>query len=185
MQIVSSLLSLQSRYIKDENTLELFRDSQNRVKSMSLVHEKLYQSGDMTKIDIEEYIKNLTNDLFHSYGIGLGAVDMIINVDKLSLDVKTAIPCGLIINELTTNSLKHAFPDGRNGKISINFHLDNDEYILIVSDNGIGFPAGLEIDKVKSLGLRLVRTLTDQLGGTIELKRDEGTTFKITFKQIL
>jgi len=181
LQVISSLLSLQSRYIKDDETLELFKESQNRVKSMTLVHEKLYQSEDLARIDFESYIKKLTEHLFHSYGVDINNVFLEINVDQLSLDVNTAIPCGLIINELVTNSMKHAFPEGKNGKIGVNLHLDGDKLLLTVYDDGIGFPENLDFRKTKSLGLRLVSTLTEQLGGNIELYREKGTRFNIIF----
>ena len=197
MQIISSLLSLQSRYIEDKKAFELFRDSQNRVKSMALIHEKLYQSDNLAEIDFKEYIKNLTTDLIRSYGVTPGAISLIINVNKVSLGVNTAIPCGLIINELLTNSIKHAFrvvesmelPDGsfigRDGKksrIDIELHqINKDEYKLIFSDNGIGLPENFEFKNIKSLGLRLVNSLTEQLDGKIDLVQENGTKFIITF----
>lgn len=197
MQIISSLLSLQSRYIDDKKTFELFRDSQNRVKSMALIHEKLYQSDNLAEIDFKEYIKNLTTDLIRSYGVTPGSISLSINVNNVSLGVNTAIPCGLIINELLTNSIKHAFrivespelpngifmgSDGRNGKINIELHQTNeDNYRLIFSDNGIGLPENFEFKNIKSLGLRLVNSLTEQLDGKIDLEQVNGTKFIITF----
>lgn len=197
MQIISSLLSLQSRYIDDKKTFELFRDSQNRVKSMALIHEKLYQSANLAEVDFKEYIKNLTTDLIRSYGVAPGAISLSINVNKISLGVNTAIPCGLIINELLTNSIKHAFkvsessespigpfmsPNGKKSKINIELHqITEDEYKLIFSDNGIGLPENFEFKDIKSLGLRLVNSLTEQLNGKINLKQGNGTKFIITF----
>ncbi|MGF7117329.1 histidine kinase dimerization/phosphoacceptor domain -containing protein [Methanobacterium oryzae] len=183
MQIISSLLSLQARSIEDEKTFELFRDSQNRVKSMALIHEKLYQSDNLAEIDFKEYINNFTTDLIRSYGV-VSNISLIIKVDKISLGVNTAIPCGLIINELLTNSIKHAFRDGEKGKIKIELdQITENEYRLIFSDNGIGLPENFEFKNVKSLGLRLVNSLTEQLNGKIDLERENGTKFIITFIQ--
>jgi len=185
LQIISSLLHLQSRYIKDKQDLKAFKDSQNRVRSMALVHEKLYQSQDLARIDLAEYIRNLTTDLFRSYGVKSATIKLKINVGEVLLGIDTAIPCGLIINELVSNSLKHAFPAGREGEICIDLHSDNDDkFVLIVRDNGVGFPKDLDFRNTESFGLRLVRTLTDQLEGNIELDSNGGTTFKITFPEL-
>lgn len=183
MQVISSLLSLQSEQIKDKNYLEMFKDSKNRVLSMSLVHENLYQSKDLAKIDFNAYIKDLANNLLQSYGM-TGKIAFNINVDEVSLGVDSAIPCGLIINELITNSLKHAFPNGREGEIKIIILKTNEnEMELIVGDNGVGMPEGIDFRKTESLGLHLVTMLAEnQLNGTINLNRNKGTEFKIEFK---
>lgn len=192
LQVIFSLLNLQSRYIKDEQTLEMFKESQNRIKSMTLIHEKLYQSKDLARIDFAEYIKALTTDLFRSYGVSSNAITLKINVGGVLLGIDTAIPCGLIINELVSNSLKHAFPADNacskgsesKGEIRIDLHLTNASRVtLIVSDNGIGFPKDFDFWNTTSLGLRLVSVLTNQLGGTVEIDRSGGTTFRITFTE--
>jgi PAS domain S-box-containing protein len=203
MQVISSLLSLQSKQIEDKQSLEMFRDSQNRVKSMALIHEKLYRSKDLARIDFAEYVQSLTSHLFNSYGINR-AIKLETNIKDVLLDINTAIPCGLIINELVSNSLKHAFPNGNEGpskterqvnKISITINSDKeDKYTLIVSDNGVGFPKDLasRIQDTNTLGLKLVNTLVEQLDGSIELgnslpsdsrRENGGTVFKITFKK--
>jgi len=186
LQIISSLLDLQSRSIRDDEVLAMFRESQNRIRSMAFVHERLYQSKDLGKIDFAEYIWDLVSYLFHSYSTGRGVITLDEDVDDLSLDIDKAIPCGLIINELVSNSLKHAFPEGRDGEIRVEFHaVDDDTLTLVVEDNGIGFPigfpAGVDFKNTESLGLRLVGMLARQLEGTVELERDGGTTFRITF----
>ena len=194
LQIISSLLNLQSRYIKSKKTLEMFKESQHRVRAMAYIHEKLYQSKDLAKIDITEYIRNLVNSLFRSYKIGQGLIKPTINVEKIFMDVDAAIPCGLIINELVSNSLKHAFPVKANQKenkrtlkkvkneIRIELHHSADgKNNLIVRDNGIGFPENIDFRNTESLGLQLVITLTDQLDGMIELNRKKGTEFRIIF----
>jgi PAS domain S-box-containing protein len=180
LQIISSLLNLQSGYIQDEHAGEMFKESRNRVKSMALIHEKLYQSKDLARIDFAEYVRNLTTHLFRSYGVNTHAVGLKINVDKVLLDIDTAIPCGLIVNELVTNSLKYAFPPGVAGEIHVDLHQENDGRLaLVVSDNGAGLPPDFDLQKTESLGLQLVSTLTDQLEGTIVLEQNRGTTFKI------
>lgn len=184
LQVVCSLLYLQSRSIKDKETLEMFQDGQNRVHSMSLVHERLYQSQDLARVDFAEYVRDLTSHLFRSYGGDSNCIKAEINVDGVLLGVDTAIPCGLILNELVSNSLKHAFLDGRGGEIHIEFRSDDDsQFRLVVSDNGVGLPEDLDFRDAESLGLQLVNTLVDQLEGTIELDGSGGTAFKITFTE--
>ncbi|WP_148266666.1 histidine kinase dimerization/phosphoacceptor domain -containing protein [Methanocella arvoryzae] len=187
LQIISSLLNLQSGYIKDKQSLGMFKESQNRVRSMALIHEKLYQSKDIARIDFAEYIKNLTGNLIRSYGTG-APVRLKINADSVSLGIDTAIPCGLIINEIVTNALKYAFPDNRVGEIRIELTQveiddnDNGHYRLVIADNGVGLPEGFDIRKTTSLGLQIVTTLTDQIKGHIEVKNGNGTEFIITFQ---
>jgi len=182
MQIISSLLNLQSEYIKDKESLEMFNESRNRIFSMASVHEKLYQSGDLTKIDFDGYIKSLSRNLLLTYSIKRRVIKMKTNCSDIFLDINNAVPCGLIINELISNSLKHAFPEDREGEITVDFHPDGDNrLILAVSDNGVGFAEDVDINNVKTLGLHLVRALVTQLKGTLEIKNDCGTAFKITF----
>ena len=181
LQIISSLLNLQSKYIKDDQALEMFKESRNRIRSMTLIHEKLYRSKDLANIDVAEYIQNLSSNLFRSYNSG--RVSLKTHVDDILLGIDTAIPCGLIINELVSNSLKHAFPD-KHGEILVNLHRDDGKFTLAVRDNGVGFPESVDFRNTDSLGLQLVCTLTDQLDGIIELNRTGGTEFKITFAEI-
>jgi PAS domain S-box-containing protein len=184
MQIISSLLNLQSRHIKDEESLGLFKSSQNRVKSMALIHERLYQSKDFTRIDVADYVQNLTNHLFITYGISKDAVKLKINIKDIFLDINTAIPCGLIINELVSNSLKHAFPNGKKGEIKISMRpLSKGEIELVVGDNGVGMPIKANLRNTKSLGLYLVSMLAeDQLHGEIEMDKTDGTTFRFRLR---
>jgi two-component sensor histidine kinase len=184
MQIISSLFNLESTYTTSEKEKKIFEDSQNRVKSMAMIHEKLYQSHDLAKIDFADYIKSLASVLFASYGLSSN-IKHSINVEDVLFDIETAIPCGLIVNELLTNSIKHAFPRDRTGKIIINLHRDEEEnFILTVSDNGVGFPEDIDFKNTDTLGLQLVNTLVGQLDGTIELNEDEGTEFTITFQEL-
>jgi PAS domain S-box-containing protein len=182
LQIISSLLNLQSKYINNPHALQMFIDSQNRVKSMAFIHEILFQSRDIAKIDFAEYIKTISVQLFRSYGAYSKKIALVINVKDIMLDVDTAIPCGLIVTELVSNSLKYAFTDGRDGKISIDFEKCRlDRLRLIVSDNGVGFQKNISIEEMESLGLKLVIALVKQLSGIVEIDHTHGTTFSITF----
>ncbi|SNQ60116.1 MASE3 domain-containing protein [Candidatus Methanoperedens nitratireducens] len=184
MQIISSLLRLQSGYVKEEKYLEMFKESQNRIISMSLIHEKIYQSDDFSRVDFKDYTADMVDRLFQAYGFDDRRVVLDIDAEDALLDIDSAIPCGLIINELVTNSLKHAFPDGRAGEIKIALHrTDDTEIELIVGDNGIGFPEDVDFRKTESLGLQLVTLLVNtQLEGEIKLNRSQGTEFQIKFK---
>jgi len=181
LQIISSLLDLQSRDIQDEQALRSLQVSQDRVRAMALVHEKLYQSDDLARIDFGEYIKSSATDLGSSYGLGARDIDLKIDVDNILLGVDTAIPCGIIVNELVANSLKHAFPGDRSGKIAISFREVDGHYAMIFKDDGVGFPEDLDIKRPASLGLTIVNALTGQLGGTIALSRQGGSKISITF----
>ena len=191
LQVVSSLLDLQSDYLKDRQAIDMMSKSRNRVRSMALVHERLYQSKNMTKIDFAEYIRDLTDSLFCFYGVNLNRVKLRIDAEGVLLNINSAIPLGLIINELVSNSLKYAFPRGKKGEISISLRSDNGgsglpgrpEFTLTVGNNGVGFPRDLNFRETKSLGLQLVVALVDQIGGTIELDRTNGVRFKIRFTE--
>ena len=176
--------SLQSRYIKDKASQDIFKESQNRARSMALINERLYQSTDLKRIDFGDYIQTLSNELFNTYVADPSLVKLKINVNDIMLDINTAIPLGLIVNELITNSIKHAFPEGRNGEINIDFHPKDDYYEFLVKDNGIGFPEDLDFTNTDSLGLLIVNSLTEQIDGKIELDKSNGTEFKITFKEL-
>ena len=185
LQVISSLLFLQSTYTVDPATLEILKESQNRVKSIALIHEKLYRSPDLTKIDFAEYVRDLVSDLFRTYGVNQGAVVFQMHVENMSLEIDTAIPCGLIINELVSNVLKHAFPAGRTGQVSMDLsRVGEREYMLTIQDDGVGFPKGYDWRTSTSLGLKLVIDLTRQLDGKLEVETEKGTTFRITFKEV-
>ncbi len=183
-QVIISLLKIQSRHIKDQSLRDTFMDSQNRIRSMALVHERLYMSNDLSNIRSAEYISTLVNGLKRSYTTHSG-IDLQADVADIKLPVDTAIACGLIINELISNSLKHAFHEMREGTILISFHSSGNELEceLIIMDNGCGLPEDIELGKVKSMGLSLVNSLsTRQLSGKVEITRDAGTEFKISFR---
>jgi len=183
MQIISSLLNLQSTYIKDRTCTKILKDSQNRIRAMALVHEKLYSSDNLANINFNEYVTALTQNLFHSYGVNTGRIKLKLETEKIPFDIDTAIPCGLIINELVSNAIKHAFPDGKEGEIVITLRSRDESIDLIISDNGIGIPDIIDFRTTESLGLHLVTILVeDQLEGGIVLDRTTGTVFQITFK---
>jgi PAS domain S-box-containing protein len=183
LMIISSLLNLQSRYIKDKQVLDVFKDSQNRARSMALIHDRLYQSSHLKRIDIGDYIQTLAGDLFRTYATDPARIKLNFDIEEVMVDINTMIPLGLIVNELLSNSLKHAFPEEREGHIDIGFHSPDHSYQLTISDNGVGFPEDINYQDTKSLGLRLVNILTDQIDGTIKLKREHGTNFIIEFKE--
>jgi PAS domain S-box-containing protein len=186
MQIISSLLNLQAQNLKDERDKEMFQSSQSRVKSMAIIHEKLYNSPDFAHINISDYIKSLVEELYATYKMSRDTINLKIDVDDLILDMETAIPLGLLINEMVSNSLKYAFSDSEhleNGEIDIKLRKVKKEYKLKVSDNGIGIPDNVDFHQSETLGLQLISSLTDQIDGEIELKRDQGTKFIIKFRE--
>jgi PAS domain S-box-containing protein len=191
MQIISSLLRHQMVSMKDREEIDIFRDSQDRINSMALIHEQLYQSNNLMNINFSEYVKHLVNGLFQTYGVAAGKVASKIIINDISLGVDTAIPCGLVINELVSNSLKHAFPEGREGVIEISIKkskdsdADDHDFKLTVKDNGAGIPENIDIRETRSLGLQLVTILAEhQLRGKIEIGRSDGTEFNIFFNEL-
>jgi PAS domain S-box-containing protein len=184
LQVVSSLLGLQSRAIQDPEMRKRFQESQNRIHSMALLHESLYQSENLSQIDFPEYIRQLAAHLFRSYGVN-ERVRLKTDLDKLDLTLDTAVPCGLIINELLSNSLKYAFPNGRSGVIRIAMREESESRIrLVVADDGIGLASDLDWTTTPTLGLRLVRTLGQQLGATVEVNSRNGTEVQLAFPMI-
>jgi PAS domain S-box-containing protein len=182
LQIVSSLLYLQATRTEHPGAVSALRESRNRVKSMALIHERLYQSPNLASVDMGEYTRNLVSDLQHSYRTEESAVRLRLSIEDIPLGINEAIPCGLIINELVSNGLKHAFPMGNPGEIAVGLQREGANRVtLTVRDNGIGLPEHVDFRKSPSLGLTLINSLVEQLGGTIELDRKGGTAFTITF----
>ena len=180
--IIQSLLQLQSHHIKDKDALEIFRESQNRVKSMAFIHQRLYQHDNLKKINFGDYPQILASDIFRSYASDTNKIKLDIYADEVMLDIDTAIPLGLILNELISNSLKHAFPkEDENDYLIVRSYLKDNKYSLIVSDNGTGIPEGLNYEKSDSLGLKLIYSLSDQIGAKVKLDTTNGTKFEITF----
>ncbi|BDI15633.1 hypothetical protein ANSO36C_14350 [Nostoc cf. commune SO-36] len=185
LQIVSSLLQLQSQTLKDPEAIKVLRESQNRIESISLIHKNLYTSADIGQINVAEYIQNLAASLLISYQLWPEKISLETDISPLSLNVDQAIACGLVINELISNALKHAFPNQQEGTITIILHNIGNKIELIIQDNGIGLPDNLDWRNTESLGLSLVHDLvTEQLEGNIILERNHGTIFKIEFTQL-
>jgi len=181
LQVISSLLSLQSNYVRDTADAEIFRESQNRIRSMALIHEKLYQSGSVSRVDFPQYARSLATTLFRSYRSSESNVRLEVDFGDVALGIDAAVPCGLIINELLSNALKHAFPGGRGGTVYLALREQGGKTRLTVRDDGVGFPDRLDVRRPGSLGLQLVNTLVAQIGGVLEVDRSAGTEFSIAF----
>jgi len=184
LQIIISLLKLQSKFVYDPRDLEIFNKSRSRVETMSMIHEKLYKSSDISRIDIGNYLKDLVSHLLKAYNISTAKIEFIMNSENILMTIDTAIPCGLIVNELINNILKHAFPDGYIGKIELNLRRSGENVTLEVVDNGIGIPDAFDPDKSDTLGMQLIDTLVKQLDGVIEIDRSNGTKFSIEFREL-
>jgi PAS domain S-box-containing protein len=183
MQVISGFLLLQSNYIDDPVAVEKLNECQRRVKTMALVHEKLYQSKSLEFINTADYIQSLVSDLMESYTIST-EIDLKMNIEQVNINLDTAIPCGLIINELVTNALKYAFNDRPTGKIILDLHLGADHrFTLIVQDNGVGLPPDYEARSAASLGMQLVKILVRQLGGEMNISNEKGARFEISFPE--
>jgi PAS domain S-box-containing protein len=184
MQIISSLLNLQANQIKDDDFVKIIKVCQSRIRSMALVHEKLYLSRDLAKIDFSDYAESLIAHLFQFNQVNSDLVHLKMNLEDVFLDIQTAIPCGLILNELVTNSLKHAFPEGSGGEITVEMHpLEQHAVQIVVKDNGRGMPKDLDIKRPIGMGLQIVNMLVNQLEGSIEVQRNGGTIVRIVIKE--
>ncbi|CAN5557332.1 hypothetical protein BH10BAC1_BH10BAC1_05570 [soil metagenome] len=188
LQVISSLLNLQSEKITQPDLLETFMESQNRIRAMSLVHEKLYQSKDLSQIDFTEYVHSFINHMNNSYNLNPVNVKMHMNADTKAhfFKIDTAIPCSLILNELLSNCYKYAFPKNRKGNIYLRFEMEKEtkagkQFVMEVADDGVGIAPEIDIKNTSSLGLQLVDLLTDQIEGTLNLDRENGTKFTIRF----
>lgn len=185
LMIMSSILNLQSRYIEDEVAKDIFRDSQSRAKTMALIHEKLYQSGQLKRIDIKDYVNSLANYIYRVYVTEPHRIMLEVDLDDFMLDINTAISLGLILNELLTNSFKYAFPGDKKGKVTVKLHqIDNKNLLLEVKDNGAGLPADFDPHHTNSLGMQLIYNLTEQIKGELKLYGDQGTKVQITFQEL-
>ena len=184
LAVICSLFYLQSTHSKDEETAQIFRDMENRVHSMALVHESLYGSENLARIDFAEYARGLAEDLFASHGSPDVPVRLKTELEPVTMGADLAVPCGLILNELVSNVFKHGFPEGARGEIKLTLRSETDgRYTLCVQDSGVGIPAGLDVKKSQSLGLKLVRLLTQQIRGSFELvKCDRGTSANLHFE---
>ena len=197
MQIISSLLSLQSSHIMDTEAVAVLKESQDRVRAMSMMYDELYQSYDLTRIDFADYVQKLVNGLFYSHNVNENQIKPVIDIENIMLNIETAIPCGLIISEIVSNSLNHAFPTvsgygptnknfkgPEGGRICVSLKSNADEYELKVSDDGVGLLEGINFKNKGTLGLKLVYALIDQIEGKVTLEKGPGITFKIIFKEL-
>ena len=186
MAVILSLLSLQEKEIKNDEDRQKFRESQSRIRSMAMVHEMLYSSHDLSKIEFGGYVRRLADHLSIFYDLGRAPIRIKMDiVDGITLNIEDAVPCGLLINELVTNSIRHAFPDGRDGTITVSLLKGNSENEVMVSvtDNGVGLPAGVSMDNINSLGMQLISSMNQQLGGVMEFNAENGTGFVIRFPE--
>lgn len=179
LQVISSLLNMQMRQIADSQTRNALEECKTRVEAIALIHEKLYQSRDYANVPFSEYVRSLAHNVFHAAGISPANVKLEVEVEPVALAVDKAIPCGLILSELITNTLKHAFPANRNGKVHVTLRKLDHKLLLAVADNGVGMPQDFDVETSQSLGMQLVTTLVEQVHGQLEITRGEGTAFRI------
>jgi two-component sensor histidine kinase len=184
LQIISSLLNLQASYVRDMAALEILRESQNRVRAMAIVHEQLHKARNYACLNIPEYVASLVTNLLRSYGVDAKVVRLELDVEPVALTIDTAISCGLIIHELVSNCLKHAFPGGRKGWIYVCLRGESGSFRLTVRDNGVGFPKLAGGGRRRTLGLRLVHILAEQIDGTVRRKRNKrATEYEVRFHE--
>lgn len=183
MQIIISLIRLQSSEIKDQRDLELFKRTQDRIHSMALIHEKLYQSQDFARVNFAKYLESFVVHLFHTYSIDPKLIKLNLDLEEIKTDINRAIPLGLILNELVSNAFKHAFPEGRKGEVSISLKGDGKkgESTLVVKDNGVGIPEQMDIKNPQTLGLQLVKDLVKQIKGKLSIRKESGTEIEVKF----
>ena len=181
LQVISSLLSLQAARATHPISRDVLIESQNRVRAMALVHESLYRSEDLAQVDVSRYLGELCGYLFRGYGVDSQRIRLELEVDPVTFPLDKTIPCGLIVNEIVSNSLKYAFPDDRPGCVRVSLRASDGLINLTLSDDGIGLPAGLDVENIPSLGLQLVTILTEQLGGRLAMDGNGGSTFVISF----
>jgi two-component sensor histidine kinase len=182
LQIITSLLRMQSRAVQDPAFSDALLECQNRVAAMALIHDKLYRARDLARVSFPEYVRDLTNNILTSYTLPASSVRVNLEVDDdLSLSLDSAVPCGLILNELMSNCLKHAFPLGHSGTVHVGFHAAGDQLCLVVRDDGVGMPAEVDLERSSSLGWRLIRALVQQLGGFVQCHTAGGTVVELRF----
>lgn len=185
LQILASLLNLQKRSIEDPKVAQLFEDSKNRVYSMAMIHESLYQSKQLNQVNLAKYLQDLVDVLAQSNDIQSKQIQFLVDADAIDVNIETAMPCGLIVNELVTNAIKHAFPDLRQGQVLIECRgIPNGQILLAVRDNGVGIPVHIDPNEASSLGLRIAKNLARQLKGNIELDTSDGTCFSLKFAEL-
>jgi PAS domain S-box-containing protein len=183
LQVISSILNLQSSYVDDEKTLEVLRESQQRIKSMSFIHETIYRTADFSKLEFTEYVRTIANNLIQSYRAGNESVSFVADMDEIYLNLDQSIPCGLIVNELVSNALKYAFKGRKKGTLTVGLHEKNNTIELCIKDDGVGLPKDFGYEKTNSLGIQLVYALLEQVDAEMEVKSKNGTEFLIRFQR--
>jgi len=185
LQVISSIINIQSRSSKNEEFIKMFTDTQNRVISMSLVQEQLYFSDDLALVDFDKYVRSLVDNLFGAYNVNIKKIKTIINIKNILLNINTAIPCGLLINEIVTNAIKHGFTDNRKGEIIITMKKHKNSYFYLeISNNGVDMPAEIDYKKADSTGMELIRILIVQLSAEVEIIKENGVLYKLKFKKL-
>ena len=181
LQVISSILNLQSSYVKDEKTLEVLRESQQRIKSMSFLHETIYRTADFSKLEFTNYLRSIASNLIQSYRTSETQIIFEDNMETVFLNLDQSIPCGLIVNELVSNALKYAFKGRKKGRLKINLNETDNIVNLMISDDGVGLPKEFNYDKTDSLGIQLVYALIEQLDAKMEVTNKKGASFSISF----
>jgi two-component sensor histidine kinase len=181
LQVISSLINLQMVRLQDGDARRALEECRTRIETIALIHEKLYQAHDYARIPFSEYVTSLARNILRASGAAGRSISLEVESDDVLLSVDRAIPCALMLNEIITNSLKHAFPNGRQGRIRVRLRKSDDRVQLAVEDDGVGMPAGFDPCKSRSLGMQLVTTLNEQLEGRMEILRGAGTKFQIEF----
>jgi len=185
LMIMASLLNMQSRYIEDEVARDIFKDSQSRAKTMALIHEKLYQSKELKKLDVQDYMESLARDIYQVYIKDPHRIQLKIEVESHMMDINTVMPLGLILNELLTNTFKYAFPKDSEGIVEVKFSKkENSTFLLEVIDDGVGLPSDFNKKRTDSLGMRLIHSLTEQIKGVIEIRSNQGTQISVKFQEL-
>jgi two-component sensor histidine kinase len=180
LQTITSLLKLRARRVEDPTARRVLDESVDRVRVMALLHETLYRSGNPSRVDLPEYLRSVLSNLFRSQDVDLGRLEIETPPDATSVDLEMAIPLGLLVHELVSNALRHAFPNGRAGGIRVSLaRAPGGEMMLEVADQGVGLPLGMEMGTPSSLGLQLAHSLAEQLGGALEIERNGGTRFRL------
>jgi len=181
LQVISSLLRLQGSYLQDEKAIIALEESIGRIETMTSIHTQLYQSQDLARVDFSAFIHKLISNIRQSYGRAESSIEINVDAGEISLGIDNSVPCGLILNELISNAMKHAFPEGKEGEINVRMQLEGNQVVITVKDNGIGFSESIDFTKIKSLGLNMVSILVKQMNGKIDMQLDGGTIWTITF----
>lgn len=184
IQIISSLLSLQSQHIKDDRDLKIFESSPNRIKTMALIHEEIYSSQNFTHINLHDYLRNITKEVLTFHIGDPRRVKLTFKVEDVKMELETAIPLGLLVNKIVANSVVHAFPNNRKVEIKVVLRREGDEFTLRISDDGVGIQDNVEFEKAETLGFQLIKNLAKKLDGQLELQKDNETIFTLKFKEL-